>query len=255
MKVVSVTYPKQKSFAEIVAEWDALAPIRLNHITDGTDVTYRRFIIPQMASLLGNVKHRNVLDAGCGVGFFANHISSRNCTVIAIDPSSTSIKVAREAFSKSIEFQVSSLEDFAENNSANFDAIVANMVLMDVLDLDSFLSAAKKVLAPGGTMIFSVTHPWFWPEYSGYANLDWFNYHQEIVIEAPFSITRAIESSFPSTHIHRPLNSYFAAFARAEMNVVTMMEPMPSSEVQSLYPVDWQYPRYLFGVLRKRVHQ
>lgn len=60
------------------------------------------------------------------------------------------------------------------------------MVLMDVLNLDSFLEGVARRLRKGGAFIFTMTHPCFWPEYYGYRNESWFRYNDDAIVESPF---------------------------------------------------------------------
>jgi SAM-dependent methyltransferase len=67
-----------------------------------------------------------------------------------------------------------------------FDGVLSNMALMDIDDLDGALSAAAKVLRPGGWFSLSVFHPCYpggkegslsglpsWPPDYGYAHEGW----------------------------------------------------------------------------------
>jgi hypothetical protein len=125
------------------------------------------------------------------------------------------------------------------------------MVLMDVPDLDTFLTAAYHIVRPGGMFVFSVTHPWFWPRYYGYESEAWFNYNAEIFIESPFRISMQPDCGLVSTHVHRSLEAYVRALLSARFSIEMLREPMPSTEVAALYPMPWFYPRYLVGSARR----
>jgi hypothetical protein len=79
---------------------------------------------------------------------------------------------------------------------------------MDVLSLDSFFRGLQARSYNGGALVFSITHPCFWPEHYGYASSDWFRYERETIIESPFRISADRVGSLPSTHLHRPLSAY-----------------------------------------------
>jgi hypothetical protein len=124
------------------------------------------------------------------------------------------------------------------------------MVLMDILDLRDFVAAVSKVLRANGAFIFSTTHPWFWPSYYGYVNEPWFRYSLELVIECPFKITAVPDCPLLSTHVHRPLEAYIQGFSKAGLSIEALHEPMPSADIDALYPEPWVYPRYLVGLCR-----
>lgn len=235
-------------FSYVVAQWDALASLRRTQIESGEDITYRSFLIPQIEDLLGGIKDLEILDAGCGIGFLTGVLAKKGASITGVDPSSTSIGLAREG-QPNIEFRATSLEDYAMIAGKKYDVLLANMVLMDVLDLDAFLIAATRLLKTRGRLVFSITHPWFWPKYAGYEKEPWFNYQETLTIEAPFSIT-AQPGGPPSTHVHRPLSSYMTALSNVGFRLVELTEPMPDVHTADLYLKEWSFPRYLFGVLR-----
>lgn len=239
-----------KSEAIITSEWDALATIRLQQITSGEDITYQHILVPSILDLVSGQAPATVVDAGCGIGFLTDLLAEHAGKVIGVDPSVESIAIARVHYGKRAEFIQERLESFSEQHARSADIVVANMVLMDVIDLNSFLTAAHRVLRPGGTLIYSTVHPCFWPSYYGYARESWFRYDQELIVESPFRITAQPDCSLISTHVHRPLHAYVNAFRRALFSIEVLVEPMPSKEVDALYPEPWTHPRYLVGLCR-----
>lgn len=240
-----------KSLAMITSEWDALAPIRFRQITSGEDITYRHILIPSILELVSDQAATTALDSGCGIGFLTDLIAEYAEEVIGVDPSAESIAIARKYYGKRVNFTQGTLESYSEQNACSADLVVANMVLMCILDLGGFLAAAYRVLRPGGVLVFSTTHPCFWPNYHGYAHEPWFQYDQEIIVESPFRITAQPNCPLLSTHVHRPLDVYIKAFQRASFSIEVLREPMPSADVSSLYPEPWIYPRYLVGLVRR----
>lgn len=240
-----------KSAAMIISEWDALAPIRLRQITSGKDITYRHVLVPSILALVSGEVAATALDAGCGVGFLTDLLAEHAGEVVGVDPSAKSIVIARAHHGKRAKFIQDILESYSKQNPSSADLVVANMVLMNVLDLDGFLAAAHRVLRPGGALVFSMTHPCFWPSYCGYAREPWFKYDQKIIVESPFGITAQPNCPLLSTHVHRPLDAYVQALRKALFSIEVLGEPMPSADVDALYPEPWTYPRYLVGLGRR----
>jgi ubiquinone/menaquinone biosynthesis C-methylase UbiE len=238
-----------KTLSKIVSEWDALAQLRYEQITSGRDVTYGNILAPAILKLVAERFPNSILDAGCGVGVLSSQLTNIASRVVAIDPSGVSINVARQNF-KRPKFVQASIEEYVHASEEGFELIVANMVLMDVVNLPSFLDATRRLLRKNGAFVFSITHPCFWPEYYGYSAEPWFSYAQEMAIEGPFRTTYDRNGSLVSTHIHRPLELYADAFHNAGLLFEKLIEPMPSGEVSAKYPVPWRLPRYLVGVTR-----
>ncbi len=231
----------------IIAQWDALAPERLRQIESGQDITYRLFLVPHILKLAGRMGGMRIIDIGCGVGFLARILSDESANVIGIDPSQESIRIA-SIYTNEVKFIVSTVEDYVNQCCEKNDIAICNMVFMDVIDLNKAVSACAKILRPGGRLIFSITHPFFWPKYAGYEDKE-FVYSQEKIIQAPFVITNDNSINLISTHVHRPISVYINTFIKYGFRIEQICEPMPEKDVEDLYKSKWEFPRYLFGSL------
>lgn len=235
-----------KTVADIVAEWDRIASLRHEQIASGRDTTYLGLLLPTVVRMsLAFGRSTRIVDVGCGTGFLTRALSENTSgTVLGVDPSSISLQIAQSISSncKNVDFYQGTVEDLAKTASSEFDVAVANMTLMDCLSLDSAVGSICKVLKPGGSLIATITHPWFWPRYWRYESEPWFNYLQETVIEAPFAIT-AESSEFLTTHVHRPLEMYVRVLASAGLRMSDILEPMPDADSQKRSA--WEFPRYL----------
>ncbi len=238
---------RTKTLRAITDEWDVLAPIRYRQITSGSDLSFKYILAPSILKFAQRGPRKVIVDAGCGVGVLTNLLADSASEIIGIDPSRVSISIAQEHSAKNVRFYEKTIEEFADEYETIADLVVANMVLMDVLNLDTFLESVRRLLRPHGKFVFSITHPWFWPEYYGYAKKRWFHYHREILIESPFRISTDPNGEFVSTHIHRPLETYFHALESAGLIWEKLAEPMPPHDIAHLYPKPWAFPRYLIG--------
>ncbi|MBX9829803.1 MAG: class I SAM-dependent methyltransferase [Xanthobacteraceae bacterium] len=238
---------EHKDISRIVAEWDALAPVRHRQISSGNDISYNRVIVPAILRLLESVKPRKVLDVGCGIGALTIRIAESS-DVVGIDPSGRSIAFARTYGSNRLALIQDTAESYAQSADGSFDVVVANMVLMDVLSLGDFLRACRMLTSEAGAFVFSITHPCFWPAYYGYADADWFSYEKETIVEGPFRITGDQHNTLVSTHVHRSLESYISALNRAGFLIKTLEEPAPPADVSPEYKARWKSPRYLVGL-------
>ena len=236
-----------KSLDLVSAEWDRIAQQRHKQITQGKDLSFNYVLKPTVLKLLQGCDLSSVLDLGCGTGELTREIARISGQVSGVDFSPLSIEIAEETCSglSNIKFFASAVENFAEHwDGPQFHTAIANMTLMTCVDLDSFVNAAAGLVVPHGHFVATITHPWFWPAYWGYAEADWFDYFREIVIEAPFKIS-AENTDCVTTHVHRSLSAYQNTLARAGFLTDQVLEPYPDEDVHSLYPERWRFPRFL----------
>ena len=236
-----------KSQLDLANEWDRIADVRQEQISSGKDLSFRHVLLPSILNLIRECDLRRALDVGCGTGDLAKDLSELCDSVTGTDGSAFSIKVARENCAKlpNVSFFVGDVEELAtEHPRSQYTVVVANMTLMACLNLKSLVEATASLLVSGGYMISTITHPWFWPHYKGYANAEWFDYNQELVLEAPFSIS-AEQTEFVTTHVHRPMLSYINTLSYAGFLIDRILEPYPNDDIHALYPKPWRFPRFL----------
>jgi len=236
-----------KSFEAVAREWDAIASIRHEQIVSGRDLSYNLVLMPAVRGLCAGVETRRALDIGCGSGVLTKELSFLFESVRGVDVSGRAIEIARSycADRPNVHFDSCSVEALARDDPRpQFTLVVANMVLMDALDLRAILQAAHALLAPKGCLVATLTHPCYWPDHAGYAGCDWFRYSRDIVVETPFRIS--LEAlPYVTTHVHRPLERYVTSLADAGFLVERVSEPMPDARAEKAYPAPWRYPRFL----------
>jgi len=142
--------------------WDAIAEDWVAH-ADEND--YRNtLLLPLTLELLGDVRGRRILDMGCGEGGYTRELAARGARVVGVDGSPRLVAVANERAARAgqdIEYVCANASSLGPILSDSFDIVLAAMVLMDVEDYRGAVEQAWRVLAPGGTLLMSITHPCF----------------------------------------------------------------------------------------------
>ncbi|MEW5756710.1 MAG: bifunctional 2-polyprenyl-6-hydroxyphenol methylase/3-demethylubiquinol 3-O-methyltransferase UbiG [Pseudomonadota bacterium] len=116
-------------------------PLRLNYIDE-------------KAGLAG----KKVLDVGCGGGILAEGMALRGAHVTGIDMGQAPLTVAKLHLHESgvqVDYQKSTVEDFAEKHPGAFDVITCMEMLEHVPDPSSVIAACTKLVKPGGQVFFS----------------------------------------------------------------------------------------------------
>jgi SAM-dependent methyltransferase len=236
-----------KTDTDLALEWDRLAAERHRQIVSGEDLSFEYVLVPATFRLLEGLDTRLVLDVGSGTGDLTARLARVATSVVGIEPSRASVAIARKSCAdlRNVRFVEARLEEVsAMLHGESATGAVASMTLMTTLNLGGFATALAALLRAGSRFVATLTHPCFWPRYWGYETEAWFNYEKETVIEAPFVISK-FRTEIRTTHVHRPLEQYVTTFAKAGFMLETLAEPMPSAEVQALYPRPWQFPRFI----------
>jgi 2-polyprenyl-3-methyl-5-hydroxy-6-metoxy-1,4-benzoquinol methylase len=175
---------------------------------------------PTIFRMLGDIRGQEVLDAGCGQGYLSRLLADRGATVVGVDPTQRLIDYARDREAERnqgvryYEGDLSRLDEI----SGPFDAVVANMVLLNIADWQSAMTNCVSVLRPGGRFIYSLLHPCWAPEamtsWAARGCVEMREYLRE------YTVTGAHGVNF-----HRPLGAYLNETIRLGCPIVEVAEP------------------------------
>jgi SAM-dependent methyltransferase len=121
----------------------------------GVTAYYER---PATIGLLGDVRGKRVLDAGCGPGALSGWLAGQGAIVTAVDISPEMVRIAHDRLGDSARVLLADLArplDFAAD--AGTDLIVASLAMHYLADWDAPLAEFCRILAPGGAVVFSTT--------------------------------------------------------------------------------------------------
>jgi 2-polyprenyl-3-methyl-5-hydroxy-6-metoxy-1,4-benzoquinol methylase len=129
---------------------------------------HKELIAPDTEKLLNLKRNDRLLDIGCGNGLFARRMSKKGIKVTAFDFSESNINNAKKYDCTNIEYFTldATLEsDLLKLKNTKYEGLVANMVFMDMSDIECFFSHIKDLLIDNGVFVFSIQHPCFNSEY------------------------------------------------------------------------------------------
>ncbi|HEY3607565.1 MAG TPA: class I SAM-dependent methyltransferase [Pseudonocardiaceae bacterium] len=186
--------------------------------TDG-DFAKRHLVNPVLLRLLGDVRGRRVLDAGCGNGYFSRMLAERGAHVVGVEPADALVSFAREReteLGQGVAYVQADLARLPELGGP-FDAVVCSMVLMAIPDWRTAMRACVAALRPGGVFVFAVVHPAFeqlfgtWRAHGEYRVR---RYLAEYEIDGP-----------TATDFHRPISAYLNELASLGCRLRECAEP------------------------------
>lgn len=115
---------------------------------------------PATLSLLPELRGLRVLDAGCGPGLYATELLERGAEVVAFDVTPTMVELTRQRVGERATVHRADLEKpLAFADDASFDVVVCPLALDYVEDWLPTFREFHRVLRPGGTFVYSHSHP------------------------------------------------------------------------------------------------
>jgi 2-polyprenyl-3-methyl-5-hydroxy-6-metoxy-1,4-benzoquinol methylase len=221
--------------------WDAVASYWDEQMRAGR-TWQREYIAPAVEDVLLPVKGERILELACGNGEFARRLTELGATVVATDFSSAMIEVAR-GHGRDIDYRLVDATDEdalrAIGPPSSFDAIVSNMAIMDMLDIQPLAKAAIELVRPGGRFVVSALHPAFNSGYamrvteesaddSGVRRTHWVKTSR---YRTPFAAKGIALEGQPTTqwYFHRPLEMILEPFFANGWIVDALREPVLAS--------------------------
>jgi 2-polyprenyl-3-methyl-5-hydroxy-6-metoxy-1,4-benzoquinol methylase len=150
---------QQANSAEDIQDWNRIADRYLQEGGTSGSFVYRQFETVLWESL-GELQGLEVLDLGCGYGWFAEMLHQAGANVCGVDGSNAFLAHARAAYPHIAFTQYDLMEGLPPLDRA-FDRIVALMVLMDIPEIGSLMADVRGHLKDDGKFIFTIPHPVF----------------------------------------------------------------------------------------------
>ena len=208
-----------------IERWGAMPRAVLEAMEPDGDFCHRHLLNPVLLRMLGDLRGRRVLDAGCGHGYLARMLAGRGAVVTGVEPAQALFEYAAEQEDSrplGIRYVQADLCRLPDLGGA-FDVVIANMVLMAIPDWTAAMRACVTSLAPGGLFVLAIIHPCFeglapsWREHGEFRSREYF---AEYEVPGPYG-----------ADFHRPLSAYLNELTRLGGQVVEIAEPALDPEV------------------------
>lgn len=237
-------------------QWNKAAKIWVEFVRSGRNYYAEYLNGPALMHMVGSVKGKQVLDIGCGEGYFSRVFAKTGAEVVGIDLSEALIKAAEEEEERhplGVKYLVADAADLSMVDSSSFDIVYCHMALADIADYEGVIAEVFRVLKTGGRFIVVMPHPCFsirpldgkmiadWEtrlgedgskEYLHYWVKDYFRRY-EYTWEWKHD---RLDSSFVTTGFHRTLSDYVNTLTKHGLIITRLDEPKPLKKGVRVHP-------------------
>jgi ubiquinone/menaquinone biosynthesis C-methylase UbiE len=227
----------------VTENWDTIADWYADQLRAGSAMhEFARDIL--LTALPQNLSSARVVDLGCGEGIITRAVAERGATVIGVDPTGRLIEHARARGTDHITYVVGDGSTLADGEA---DWVTAGLSLNNIPDLDAAIGLVRRLLVPGGSLVFTVPHPCFEAPDAGWLDAD--DGRSRRVIGDYFA-EGFWRSANPSGvrragNQHRTVSRYLTALIVHGFVVESVAEPQPDSRVTGRQPHRADLPPFL----------
>jgi ubiquinone/menaquinone biosynthesis C-methylase UbiE len=213
---------------------------------------YQDVVLPTLLELVGEVQGQAICDLACGQGWIARELARRGARVTGVDVAEQLLALARRYEAQEplgIEYVQDDAQHARTLANASFDGATCVLALMNIPDLPAVFHTARRLLQPGGWLVFAITHPCFETPHAGWMTTDEGTLVRTV---AGYVDERFWTSRNPGGvrgrvgEYHRMLSTYLNTLIAAGFALEQLREPAASGRRAEQVPDEREVPSLLF---------
>jgi len=221
-----------------------------------TTKSKRVILYPSLGKILGDVKGRKILDAGCGDGFGVRWLREKGAECVGIDIVSEQIESCKKKDPEG-RYYVDDVKNLKINGK--FDYVLSIMVLLSFDKKEDIVKAIKSMcskLSDDGKLIIFTTHPAF----------DYTSENMESMMRSYSDKYSYAKKGLPTLYKHKTqgytlndfhwmIEDYAECIKESKLVIENIFEPMPIPESEKDNPEVFRarinYPFYMAFVCKR----
>lgn len=227
--------------------WDESADTWDHFVESGLDYYRVELHGPALLEACGEVSGLEVLDLGCGQGWFSRQVARQRAKVMGVDWSERLIAHARryeEREPLGVTYHVLDAAHVGQLFPAHsFDLITACMSIMDMPRPGQVLAAARALLRRDGRLLMSVPNPvtdstyreWERDQHGGKLSLKIDRYFEAATHVMEWNLKR-LPQRFRTVQYRHTLEGWSRMFEEAGLFIARLREPRPTAEALARCP-------------------
>ena len=214
---------------------------------------YTEVILPNLLSLVGEVKEEIICDLACGQGWVARELARRGAQVTGLDLAPNLLKLA-QGYEEQEPLGIVYVQGDAQRadplSDGQFTGCVCVLALINIPDLQATFQSVRRILKPGGWFVFAIPHPCFETPHAQWIPLADPGHPLARIVTGYFDERQWFSSNPDGVRsrvgdYHRMLSTYLNALSTAGFALERAIEPGPSARQAERVPGNLEVPTLL----------
>jgi ubiquinone/menaquinone biosynthesis C-methylase UbiE len=208
------------------------------------DPNRRDLLDPIILEVLGDIRGKFILDAGCGDGYLSRKLARLGAKVTGVEISKKMLGYALDEQKRNplaVAYHQADCSFLSFLSDSSYDIVVTNNVIQDVANFEGAFREFSRLLKQGGTYLHIENHPCFTTPVLGWVKDDkGYKLYRKVDYyfrRGPFLVSWGPRSAMePSVNWHRTLGDIVNTLIDCRFSISRVIEPEPPEVWKTSHP-------------------